>query len=204
MAFGGRGAHQAGRKSARCAMWFVEDLKIRARPVLWEHRARRARCTRSDISDYSEAGAFSQKRLKRRQSWRPYPVSSQTESSNRTVFSTTLWQMNTSPAPQPQSNFTAQRGIAFVAEITRARLSTTSVKGTSMAVRFKADPLTATPNSSSKPQYTSNQGSAAPMQFNRNGLVTMSYCRTSSRKYFGCGRALWRSEERRVGKECRS
>ena len=50
-------------------------------------------------------------KLKRRLNCRPCPASSQPDSKISRKFSSSLRQMNSSPAPQPQSNFTAQNGM---------------------------------------------------------------------------------------------
>jgi len=100
-------------------------------------------------------------------------------------FSISLWQINTSPLPQPQSNLIAQKGVPCVAAIARARRSTRSVNGTSMAMRLMAVPRTATPASSNSPQIISNHGKVEAMAFNNKGFFTSSYWRTSLRKVTG-------------------
>src|ERR1051325_905299 len=125
------------------------------------------------------------KRVNLAQSLRVRLKKSQQERKMRRQFSSSLGQTKTSPLPQPQSNFTAQKGRPFSPTMARARLSTSSVKGTSMMTSIRAAPRTAMPASNSKPQKTSNQGRVAAMLFNRMGLLTMPYSRTRVRNAEG-------------------
>src|SRR5438445_6147970 len=125
-------------------------------------------------------------RLKRRESLRPAPEINHPASKVSAQFSNSLLQMNTSPLPQPQSNFTRQNGRPCAPAMASARLSTSNVKGTSMTTSMTAVPRTATPASKSTPQNVSNQGNAAAIEINKKGLLTRSYCRTSFKKSAGC------------------
>ena len=73
----------------------------------------------------------------------PRPMRSNSDRRIRKLFSNSLWQTITSPAPQPQSKRIAQKGIGLAAWMAIARLSTPMVKGTSIPISSKAEPRTA-------------------------------------------------------------
>src|SRR5439155_16797007 len=95
------------------------------------------------------------------------PVNRTADKRMSKAFSSSFWQMMTSPAPQPQSKRIAQKGIALAEWMARARFSTANVKATSITSARQAVPRTAMPLNNSNPHRTSNQGSTAAMKSSR-------------------------------------
>src|SRR5258708_6461542 len=76
---------------------------------------------------YGAGGAADGNKLNRAHQRRPAPAKRQQASRSSRQFSGSLWQIKTSPPPQPQSNFTAQKRMSWAAATARARLRIRSV-----------------------------------------------------------------------------